>query len=75
MTQIYADDRPALPKDGFLLRYSVGAFEHSLRFDDKPCNEVIEYMANFLLGCGFHPGTIVSGFKEHSEKIERQYHF
>ena len=70
MTQPHADDCPALSKEGFCIEYRSGDFEHSLSFGDPTCIEAIEYIAKFMLGCGFDARVIAYGLKKAALEIE-----
>jgi hypothetical protein len=70
VTHPNVDDYPAYPKNGISIRYTSGSFDYSLRFDDTDCIATIEYIANFMLGCGFTRPAIIAGLKQVTDTLE-----
>jgi hypothetical protein len=72
MIQSNADNCPTLPKEGFHVQYRSGDFEHSISFGDTTCVDAIEYIAKFMLGCGFNSRVIAYGLKKSAQEIENK---
>jgi hypothetical protein len=55
----------------FSILYKVESFEATIQFNDTTCDDSIDTIARFLLGCGFDHSAVVSGLKKTAIRLEK----